>query len=508
MLGRFSIRWRLAIISSALTFAVLCAFAIVVGHLTTGKVRSSFNAQTANAASELSSRLSLGAPPSTVADIARSLQPDLDLYAASNKAEIRVFYSDPARTLLKTTRGSPDFGQPEREGSAEVGGYLVETRKALPAIAGFQDSPNAVRFPVWIEYARPLAEVKDTIRGVRWFLAVGVLLGTLLAFLGGLVLARRSLRPITDLTVTARDIARTGDPDRQVPEPRAEDEVAELAQTLNEMLGALEGSRRETEDALERQQTFVADASHELRTPLTAVLANLELLADELDGDEREAAESALRSTLRMRRLVTDLLLLARSDAGRERRLAPVDVGAVVVEVIGEASALSMDHLLEVETEPGLLVQGARDELHRLVLNLVENAINHTPSGTRITVRVGAQDDSVVLTVEDRGPGVAAELRERIFERFVRSSGDRGGSTGLGLAIVCAVTRAHGGEVVLEDAGPGARFVVRLPRLEAPAGQPGDAADGQPVGEEHTTSSRRGALARTMTGHRPLRRRR
>ncbi len=323
--------------------------------------------------------------------------------------------------------------------------------------------------------------------------------GTLLAFLGGLALAKRSLRPITDLTATARDIARTGDPDRQVPESPAEDEVSELAQTLNEMLGALEGSRRETEAALDRQRAFVADASHELRTPLTSVLANLELLADELDGEQRQAAASALRSSRRMRRLVADLLLLARSDSGQERHLGPVDLGAVAVDAVSEAGVLSAEHIVAVTAEPGLVVEGARDELHRLVLNLVENAINHTPPGTHIDVRVAAAESRVALTVEDDGPGVSPELRERMFERFVRSGGDRGGSTGLGLAIVRAVAVAHGGDVILEDAEPGARFIVLLPRVAMPAGVPDDLGDAVPREDDGpTTTSRRAALARTI----------
>ena len=505
MLGRFSIRWRLAIISSALTFVILCAFAIVVGQFTTGKVRSSFDSETANSASELSDRLRIPSLPSSPTTY--RISPDINVYAASTDAAIRLF--DANRRPVQNTRGAPDFGPPTREGTREINGYLVATRQTNAPIGINTSNPNSVRIPIWLEYARPLAEVKSTVRGVRWFLAIGVFLGTLLAFLAALALAKRSLRPITDLTAAARDIARTGDPDRQVPQPRAEDEVAELAATLNEMLGALESSRSETEAALDRQRAFVADASHELRTPLTSVLANLELLADELDGDERDAAESALRSSRRMRRLVADLLLLARSDAGQERQPGPVDVGAVAIDAVGEAGALSAEHRLEIDAEPGLVVDGARDELHRLVLNLVENAINHTPPGTRIAVSVrGGEPCRVVVTVEDDGPGVPPEMRERIFERFVRADGDRGGSTGLGLAIVKAVAVAHGGDVVLEDAGPGARFVVDLPRVDAadPDAPGGDDA-GDAATDEAPGVSRRTALARTIAARRPTRRR-
>jgi signal transduction histidine kinase len=284
-----------------------------------------------------------------------------------------------------------------------------------------------------------------------------------LALLGGLALARRSLRPITDLTAAAQEIARTRDPDRHVPEPPTDDEVAELARTFDQMLTSLEASRQETEGALLRQREFVADASHELRTPLTSILANLELLSDGLEGERKEAASSALRSSQRMRRIVADLLLLARSDDQQPVLRKRVDLAQIAHEATAEAAALTDDHKLTVEAAAPLVIDGDRDELHRLVTNLVENAIRHTPAGTAVAVAASPAGDDALLTVSDNGPGIAAEQRVRIFERFVRRSGDRGGSTGLGLAIVRTVAEAHGGSVSIEDAEPGSRFVVRLP---------------------------------------------
>ena len=163
------------------------------------------------------------------------------------------------------------------------------------------------------------------------------MIGTALAFGAGSLVARRAIAPVAELTAAAGEIERTRDPDRTLPEPVANDEIAELSRTLGGMLTSLGAARNETEAALERQREFVADASHELRTPLTSVLANLELLVETLRGPDREAAESALRSTQRMRRLVGDLLLLARADAGqsavqRER----LDLADVVVAAASE----------------------------------------------------------------------------------------------------------------------------------------------------------------------------
>jgi two-component system OmpR family sensor kinase len=190
-----------------------------------------------------------------------------------------------------------------------------------------------------------------------------------------------------------------------------------------------------------------------------------------LDGERGEAASSALRSSQRMRRLVGDLLLLARADANRQLPHEPTDVSRVLVEVAAELGPVSDGHHLTVDADDAI-VDGTRDELYRMTLNLVENAIRHTPKGTRIRATARSENGEVVLAVQDDGPGVAPELRAHIFERFVRGAGDRGSSSGLGLSIVRAVAESHGGSVVLEDVHPGARFVVRLPAADVPAREP------------------------------------
>ena len=452
---RISIRWRLALVSAGLTFLILCAFAAVFGSLTTSRLRADFVRNTADAARRLEERLTISPTSSTQFRIT----PPLELYASPNNAAIRLFWANREPIPGGTTPGAPKLGLPSQPGTSENAGYLIETRLASLSSA----DGSSLSFQVWIEYARPLAELRQTVNQLRLVLIGGIIGGSLLALLGGLALARRSLRPITALTATAQEIARTRDPDRHVPEPPTDDEVAELARTFDEMLTSLEASRQETEGALVRQREFVADASHELRTPLTSVLANLELLADGLDGDRKEAATAALRSSQRMRRIVADLLLLARSDDQHPVTRQHVDLAHVASEATSEAGALTKDHRLLVEAAEPLIVDGDRDELHRLVINLVENAIRHTPPGTTVTISAAPDGDDALLTVTDDGPGIAAEQRARIFERFVRRSGDHGGSTGLGLAIVRTVAESHGGSVSVEDAQPGATFIVRLP---------------------------------------------
>jgi signal transduction histidine kinase len=165
-----------------------------------------------------------------------------------------------------------------------------------------------------------------------------------------------------------------------------------------------------------------------------------------------------------MRRLVADLLLLARADAERHAAREPVDLGSVLVDAAGEVGAIDHDHEMTVDAQP-VWVQGVHDDLHRLAVNLMENAVRHTPAGTHVRARVASNGDEAILIVEDDGPGIEPELGDKVFERFVRGAGDHGRSFGLGLSIVRAVAEQHGGTVAVEDARPGARLVVRLPAL-------------------------------------------
>jgi two-component system OmpR family sensor kinase len=457
------IRWRLAGGSALLTLVILCGFAGAVGGLTSKRIYQDFDEQVASAANVLGQRLHyVSAEPDV--DTGRyhlaGLTPELDGFSPGSGTIIRVVdingyqFNSTARTL--------NFGPPQ-DRTMERDGYRVETR-ALAQTAG--DLPQ---YRTYVQYGRPLAPVEATVARLRVFLIIGVLSGAGLALLAGLMVAKRAMAPIAVLTAAARKVGQTRDTAQQIPTVEADDEVAELARTLSEMLQALDSSRAATEGALARQREFVADASHELRTPLTSVLANLELLAESLDGEQQEAAHSALRSSRRMRRLVADLLLLARHDAARKAPHTPTDVGQVLVEAAAEVGAIGADHELSIDSRRAI-VDGSRDELHRLVLNLMENAIRHTPPGTHVHAAVERVDGSVRLSVEDDGPGIPADLRERVFERFVRGVGDRGGSSGLGLSIVQAVAGSHGGSVSIESptmngtARPhGTRFEVLLP---------------------------------------------
>jgi signal transduction histidine kinase len=239
------------------------------------------------------------------------------------------------------------------------------------------------------------------------------------------------------------------------------------------MLKELDAARSETEQMVQTQREFVADASHELRTPLTSILANLELLQAQLDDAQREGEEgeivgSALRSSRRMGRLVSDLLLLARADAGRTSPRRDCDLAEIAAAALSELRPVANGHELVLAAEGPVPVEGNPDELHRLAVNLLDNGLRHTPAGTAIEMSVDRQNGLAVLEVTDDGPGLPQGMEEQVFARFVRGGGpaDVAGDSGvgLGLAIVKAVATSHGGEVEAgASTGGGARFTVRLP---------------------------------------------
>ncbi len=451
------VRWRLATVSSGLTLAILLVFGITIGEVATQRIRSDFDGEVRNAAQTLASEFRVVYTP--VGSFAQA-GPSLEAFVLPDDASARVLDVD--GNVRRRTPGAGSLG-PVTAGLSDHGGKRVAT-------APITSEAGAVTG--YVQYGRSLDHVESTIDRLWLFIVAGVLGGTLLASLAGVAIAARAMRPIASLTATARRIATTRDPSLSMPEPVVEDEVGELTRTLEEMLRSLDAARAEREGAMQKQREFVADASHELRTPLTSVLANLELLQASLGGagaaEDREVVDSALRSSRRMSRLVGDLLLLARADAGRLGKHRRCDLAEVAGEAAAEAAPLMGGRELVVDNDRPLRVEGNPDELHRMVLNLLDNAAHHTPPGARVELRLRAEGGSAVIEVADDGPGIPAAMRAQVFDRFVRGAGPAdtaaGNGTGLGLAIVSAVAESHGGSVeALESESGGALFRARIP---------------------------------------------
>jgi len=375
----------------------------------------------------------------------------------------------------------PESGEPSGEPE------IVSTE-----LAG--DEARAVHYPVTVTdrdgvrwyigaviVGERLTTMHETLASLRQVLLVASALGLALALAGGWVLAGRALRPVDRVTAAAAAIA-TGDGtatslSSRLVVPPTDDELSRLSATFNAMLDRLQASFR-------AQERFVGDASHELRTPLTAIRGNVDVLLRQsrLSGRELGATDLApalddiRRESDRMRRLLDDLLLLARADAAAGKdpadtttiRHETVRLDEIAADAVRSAAALASGQVLELEAPRGVQVPGDPDRLHQLVMILLDNAIRHTPPGGRIRVAVASTADGQArIAVRDEGEGIAPEHLPHLFERFYRADGARGrssGGTGLGLAIAQAICRAHGGDISVTSApDQGATFLVTLP---------------------------------------------
>src|SRR5579864_1466124 len=338
-----------------------------------------------------------------------------------------------------------------------------------------------------VQVAESLSTLENTMSAEARLMATAGAAALLLAVVVGWLMTRAALSPVFRITDTARHIAATGDYRQRlhVTKPRLGhgDELFFLAATFNDMIARLE-------HMLESQRRLLADTSHELRNPITIIRGNLALLrrATIPESSRREAVVEAEEEAARMGRLVGDLLLLARADAGdvpsfqRER----VDLGELATEVVDQFRPQARDRTLSMSKDRECVVVGDRDRLKQLVANLVENAIRYTPAGGRISVSVGrtlqqpgaparsriARDPGTTpmaqLIISDTGIGISPTDLPHVFERFYRADKARSrahGGTGLGLSIAQYVALTHAGSIVASSEGTnrGSTFTVQLP---------------------------------------------
>ncbi|AKL70591.1 MULTISPECIES: sensor histidine kinase [Streptomyces] len=322
----------------------------------------------------------------------------------------------------------------------------------------------------------PLHAVEETVH--RLEAVEAVLFGAALVAAGtaGAVWVRISLRPLQKVTAHAAEVAglplASGEIAMPGPlsdtDPRTE--VGQVATALNHMLGHVEDALTRRQASEERLRHFAADASHELRTPVANIRGHAELALRHrgpVPAEVRHALERIDSESLRMTRLVDDLLLLARLDAGRPLEHEAVDLTLLILNATDDARAAGPDHrwLLDLPEEP-VTVTGDAHRLQQAIGNLLANARTHTPPGTDVTICLTTEQASVRVDVSDNGPGIPDELQPQVFRRFVRADHARSrktGSTGLGLAIVHAVITAHGGTATITSRPGHTTFRITLP---------------------------------------------
>ncbi len=310
-----------------------------------------------------------------------------------------------------------------------------------------------------------LQQTDDALAMIRILLIAGNVVGLLLAVAVGWLIARNGLRPIEEITETARAITLSQGLGRRLKVGKARDEVGRLAVTLNEMLASLDA-------AYEAQRRFVSDASHELRSPLTSIRSNVEFLQRALDApaeDRAEALTDIAAEAERMSQLTSDLLLLAKADAGHRIEMGRVALAELVSEAHRQRQGTAQGITLEMGTLQPVTVLGNATWLKQLLLTLLDNALKYTPEGGRITLSLMREGDQASIRVQDTGMGIAPEDLPHVFERFYRAdkarARDEGGS-GLGLAIARWVVEEHGGEIAAQsEPGKGTTFTVRLPAI-------------------------------------------
>ncbi|MCX6602239.1 MAG: heavy metal sensor histidine kinase [Acidobacteria bacterium] len=315
-----------------------------------------------------------------------------------------------------------------------------------------------------IQIGAPLGSFYEMLNGFLWTAVVVSPALLFLAGAGGYWLSRRALEPVDAITRTAQTISEK-DLSQRLPERGVGDELDRLSATLNAMFGRLESS-------FERVTRFTADASHELRTPVAVIRTTAELARSRPRSEQEyeRALDTIQAESEHISALIDDLLLLARADAGKEEFAGePLDLRESVrsvcakVRVLAEARGIG----LEEETSAEVRVQADGRAVHRVLLILLENAIQYTAEGGSIKVAATMEAGWARVTVRDTGVGIAAEDLPHIFERFYRASKDRsrrGGGVGLGLAIAEWIAARHGGTITVESVwGVGSTFILSLP---------------------------------------------
>ena len=321
--------------------------------------------------------------------------------------------------------------------------------------------------PVVIVVGQTTTEITDVLHTFIYVIVFAMVGVIVLAGLGGLFLAERALKPVQQITKTAQNIE--GSDLSQRINVKTDDELGRLASTLNEMIGRLE-------ESFNRQRQFTADASHELRTPLAIMQAEatLALSKERTPDDYRKSLETISQESDYMSSVISKLLFLARSDAGKEQlNFEGVELKELITGLSANIEVLAQDKGIKfaVDAKEELTVNGDKVKLRQLFINILENAVRYTPADGHISVSLVKQELNAVVSISDTGIGIPPEHLPHIFERFYRVDKARAradGGVGLGLAIAKIIAESHRGTItVASEVGKGTTFTISLPLKDA-----------------------------------------
>lgn len=319
-----------------------------------------------------------------------------------------------------------------------------------------------------VQVATPVSEREQSLNTLRLILSIGSAIVILIAFGAGWFLSGAALEPINRITHTAQAIGADRNFSRRVDHKGPKDEVGQLATTFNTMLSELETAYRQLQKTLESQRRFVADASHELRTPLTTVRGNIELLKNNSPMDAKERADvlSDTKDEIeRLIRLVNQLLILARSDAGRMLPLTPVPIRPLLEDACRQAKLIAPERTIICDSSLDVTALGDHDALKQVLVILLDNALVHTAPTATVRLSAELEHQHIAIKIKDSGAGIASDRLPHIFERFYRGDSARSGAgMGLGLSIAKELTEAQKGTIhVSSQPGQGSTFTIVLP---------------------------------------------
>jgi len=400
----------------------------------------------------------------------------------TNNAAVHLNVSSATSTALLVQAESGGLSAASIFSATATGtGPLSGIYRVRPELIGIRPTAFSPQIPALALVAIPLSSIAGTMNKLLFVdvivtaavIAALVVLGYIVVLIG--------MRPLEDIEVIAEEIA-AGDLSRRIEQDNLGTEVGRLGSALNTMLGYIEGAFTKQQASENQLRQFLADASHELRTPVTSIRGYSELFRRGAQSRPEDLALAMRRiedESIRMGVLVDDLLLLARLDQGRPLEQLPVHIGDIVTDAAADVQVVAPERQISVDIDADIVVTGDEQRLRQMVMNLLQNALRHTPSTTPIEVGVHLDQESVEFRVTDHGDGIPAEHLGHIFERFYRADPSRtrgSGGSGLGLAIVASIVSAHQGDVRVEsEVGRGTTFIVRLPHREETKGdQPPD----------------------------------
>ena len=366
-------------------------------------------------------------------------------------AQVILESDDPLSTALfegstreLTALYTDEFGVESylQENAGELGiGNQVTQQLALP---------NSESITLAVSTDAAIAGAQASIAPLALITLFVILLATLVTHL----ILKRDISSLNQIIRQARTIAQGGE--RKLSEPKGSWEVHTLSDSLTKMIESLDGN----EKAL---QKFLSDASHELKTPLTVVRGYLDILSQPSVAPEvRQSAEKALSQSIRMQKIIDDLLQLAEIRGSEARLDSRVDLAAMVREALQDLANLNSGHDFEIEIAEPMAIQGNPDQIEKLISNLVGNIRSHVPSGSKVSVRLTDERDAIRLLVEDSGPGFPDGILDADNRpvRFRKGDAQRSGSTGLGLSMIYEVVENHRGTVEIGRSSLGGALIA------------------------------------------------